>query len=81
MVLNKSRLVWQCRRGTLELDLVLQKGLPYLHDLFDRNPQLVHDFLSLPDPQLNAWLVMKQPAEGRFSEVVFALTVNQVDSD
>lgn len=50
------RLYWQCRRGLLELDLLL---IPFLEE---RYPHLTEDeqkqfeaLLSHPDPQLLAW--------------------------
>lgn len=55
---RKAKIQWQCRRGMLELDLILirflQKGLDTLTE-----PQLVafETLLTYPDPVLLAWLM------------------------
>lgn len=73
-----ERLYWQCRRGMLELDLLL---IPFLEQVY---PQLsaeeqanFKDFLSLPDPQLYAWLMQQiEPEEEKYSQLVAKIREN-----
>jgi antitoxin CptB len=46
---DKRRLKWQCRRGLLELDLVLEKFIPSLRD---EELQPLLTLLELPDNDL-----------------------------
>ncbi len=46
---EKSRLQWKCRRGLLELDLVLQRFLP---EAQDRELERLDQLLDLPDNDL-----------------------------
>ena len=47
--LDRHRLTWKCRRGLLELDLVLQKFIPSVRD--EELPRLLA-LLELPDNDL-----------------------------
>lgn len=57
-MLEKARFAWRCRRGMLELDLILQG---FLEKGFDRlTPQHIKDFdalLQCTDPELYAWFM------------------------
>jgi antitoxin CptB len=46
---SHDRLYWKCRRGLLELDLVLQRFIPALKD---EDVQPLHCLLDLPDNDL-----------------------------
>ena len=46
---SHDRLYWKCRRGLLELDLVLQRFIPIL---MDEDVQPLHTLLDLPDNDL-----------------------------
>jgi len=68
----RDRLKWTCRRGLLELDLVLER---YLR----RNPEdaELSDFLELPDNDL--WDIVSGRSErydDRFSGIVARLRAN-----
>ena len=57
---NKSMLLWRCRRGMLELDLVLKKFITHNHEKLSDNE--LNDFLKLmelEDPVLFNLLVTK----------------------
>lgn len=59
IILNEiSRLRWACRRGMLELDVILGNFLneAYL-SLEDNDKQRFVDLLSCSDPELFAWLL------------------------
>jgi antitoxin CptB len=45
----RNRLYWKCRRGLLELDLVLQRFIPILRE---EDVRPLHDLLDLPDNDL-----------------------------
>ena len=47
--LTRDRLTWKCRRGLLELDLVLQRFIPILKD---EDVQPLSALLDLPDNDL-----------------------------
>jgi antitoxin CptB len=47
--LARDRLYWKCRRGLLELDIVLQRFIPTLKD---EDVQRLHTLLELPDNDL-----------------------------
>ena len=47
--LARNRLYWKCRRGLLELDIVLQRFIPILRD---EDVRPLHDLLELPDNDL-----------------------------
>jgi antitoxin CptB len=56
--INRKKLEWQCRRGMLELDVILR---PFLEQYFDSlNPQQQQAFvelLSFPDPDIYTWIM------------------------
>lgn len=55
---QKARLRWQCRRGMLELDLILQNFLDGPFDqLSEEETAVFEKLLSSSDPQLYAWLM------------------------
>jgi antitoxin CptB len=45
----RNRLYWKCRRGLLELDIVLQRFIPILTD---EDVRPLHGLLDLPDNDL-----------------------------
>ena len=55
---DRGRLRWQCRRGMLELDFVLER---YLDEDFDTAGAVEQaqfaDLLTAQDPELQAWLL------------------------
>lgn len=53
-----EKLRWQCRRGMLELDFVLERYLDEQYTRVDSDEQLLfQDLLSAQDPELQAWLL------------------------
>jgi antitoxin CptB len=46
---SRNRLYWKCRRGLLELDIVLQRFIPILRD---EDVRPLHELLELPDNDL-----------------------------
>jgi antitoxin CptB len=67
----RNRLYWKCRRGLLELDIVLHRFIPILKD--EDVPSL-HALLDLPDNEL--WDIISGRSERydrRFEETVARL--------
>lgn len=55
---STARLRWQCRRGMLELDVILQSFFDSkFHSLTDEEQQAFERLLSQPDPILYSWLL------------------------
>lgn len=69
---EKARLSWHCRRGMLELDLMLQAFLEQQID--NLSPSQLKSFdllLTQIDPLLFAWLMgHEEPQETEFKELV-----------
>jgi antitoxin CptB len=67
----RDRLQWKCRRGLLELDIVLQRFIPTLKD---EDVQPLHTLLELPDNDL--WDIISGRTDyydRRFEETVARL--------
>jgi len=67
----RNRLYWKCRRGLLELDIVLQRFIPTLKD---EDVQPLHALLDLPDNDL--WDIIAGRSDSydrRFEETVARL--------
>lgn len=67
-----ARLRWACRRGMLELDLLLQ---PFLEQQFvSLSPQQQHDFTTLlecTDQELYSWLLgTEEPSQIAWQELI-----------
>lgn len=73
--LEIRRLRWQCRRGMLELDFLLER---YLDQRYAAAPVkervLFQDLLGLQDPLLNEWLVTgSSEPEPKYRQLVSTL--------
>jgi antitoxin CptB len=69
---SMSRLRWHCRRGMLELDLLLQGFVECGYELLDAEEQaLFIQLLTLPDQELfDNLLAIKDPEKKEFSRVI-----------
>lgn len=75
LVDNLSRLAWACRRGMLELDVLLgnflKKGYLSL-PLADK--QAFIDLLNYPDPELFAWLLgQTMPTDKGLANIIYLI--------
>lgn len=69
-----EKLRWQCRRGMLELDYLLDDFLMNHFNSLDAQQQAMFvELLSCPDPELNSWLLDKQVAEDEAIQSMVAL--------
>ncbi|MFT4057941.1 MAG: succinate dehydrogenase assembly factor 2 [Legionella sp.] len=75
---EKARLVWHCRRGMLELDLILQRFLEKrLNKLSEQELKSFDKLLSCTDPELFAWLMgHEEPELTEFKEIVALIRNN-----
>ena len=54
----RARLAWRCRRGTKELDLLLQRWLARVYPTAHAGSRaLFESLLELPDPELSDYLL------------------------
>ena len=61
---NPSHLRWACRRGMLELDVLLGNFLKNkYHTLTEEDKVLFIKLLNFPDPELFAWLMGREIPE------------------
>lgn len=69
---NRYRLRWRCRRGMLELDLLLQGFLENGYEELDEGEKGVFvRMLELPDQTLHEYLMgMSEVTEREFSDVI-----------
>ena len=77
----KSKLVWRCRRGMLELDLMLEKFLEKnMNTLTESDYDRLEVFLANPDPDLYAWLMgYESPVDAESRDVVaFIQSANSI---
>ena len=69
---DDDRFRWRCRRGLLELDLILQGFLERrFHRLDAAEKAIFGEILDNPDPDLLDWaLGRSEPADPRYRDVV-----------
>jgi antitoxin CptB len=67
-----DRIRWRCRRGLLELDLILKRFLDVHFDRLDaRQRELFNELLDQPDNDLLDWaLGREEPDDPRYLSVV-----------
>jgi antitoxin CptB len=59
---GKAQLRWQCRRGMLELDFVLERYLDqHFDEAGDEERLLFQSLLTAQDPELQSWLLSGTP--------------------
>ena len=71
MLANRSQLVWRCRRGTLELDLCLQRFLERGYDsLTATDKEAFARMIERSNDDLTAWLINgTEPDEEAFARL------------
>ncbi|MGC1182496.1 succinate dehydrogenase assembly factor 2 [Legionella sp.] len=77
-VREKARFAWHCRRGMLELDLILQCFLNQRFDELSAAELKVFDsLLTCTDPELYAWLMgYVEPDNKEFKKIVALIRNN-----
>lgn len=76
---HKAKLRWQCRRGMLELDILLISFLDKHYDTLNEDEQKVFAlFLTEADPDIYLWLMGKElPINPIFQNLVHKLRASK----
>lgn len=79
--LEKSRIQWQCRRGMLELDVLLSRFVEQQYDQQTaEEKQAFIELLSYPDTALLAWFTgAQQPDNDKLRDIVCKISNRQSD--
>ncbi|HHL31461.1 MAG TPA: succinate dehydrogenase assembly factor 2 [Oceanospirillales bacterium] len=78
--LKKGYLQWRCRRGTKELDVVLNRFLECQYDkLTDEDLEEFDDLLNTQDTILWYWLIGKDQPESKQQREIIELINKQID--
>ena len=68
---SKDQIKWRCRRGVLELDVILTRFLEQKYDgLSEDELNKFYALLELPDPLLQQWLIYGETPDEAFNEIV-----------
>jgi antitoxin CptB len=84
--LELRRLAWRCRRGLLELDIVLQRFIAtYFNDLSEQELVAFDDLLALPDNDFwnlisNNSLQQNSDTDAVQKQVISMLSVNYLNT-
>lgn len=66
-----DRIRWQCRRGMLELDLLLSRFVAQELDGLDPGQlQVFKELLNEQDPMLLAWVMEQEEVPGRYDFLI-----------
>lgn len=69
--MEKNRLLWACRRGMLELDIILGQFVAHRYDTVSAEAQAEFEaLLSCQDQDLFSWLVHKVPPEPQYQRAI-----------
>lgn len=76
--MDKKRLIWACRRGMLELDLILEPFLQNVYSDLEPDDQLLYQkLLKEEDQDLFAWLMgHKDPESPELLRIVSIIRDN-----
>lgn len=74
--IRKSKIIWHCRRGMLELDLLLTAVIDHqLDSMSEEHVVLFEKLLTYTDPELYAWLMGHEAApQGEVATIVEYIT-------
>lgn len=76
----EAKILWRCRRGMLELDLILQQfASTSLYELSEEQLERLLSMLEKPDPELYAWF-MGEAEPCREYKAIVELIRNPADS-
>ena len=70
--LRKAKLKWHCRRGMLELDLILTRFVDaHIDRMSEEQIDAFDQLLSCTDPELFSWLMgYEEPSDEEFKDIV-----------
>jgi antitoxin CptB len=68
---QNAKIIWNCRRGMLELDLILGRFIKYhLDELTDIQRSAFEALLTAQDPDLYAWLMGYEEPSDEVKDIV-----------
>lgn len=67
---RKAKIIWQCRRGMLELDLLLMRFLKTLETLNEEDIAAFEALLTCEDPSLYAYLMENDSPDPELQRIV-----------
>lgn len=66
-----AKIRWQCRRGMLELDILLERFLnKHFENLTESEKKLFIQLLEQPDPTLYAWLMGYETPDLIYQDII-----------
>lgn len=72
-----DNILWRCRRGTKELDLLLERYYLQNSESFsEAELQKFQTFLAESDDDLIAWLLEEKTPKPEFKDLVYKLKIN-----
>lgn len=73
-----KRVLWRCRRGTKELDLILGKFAESRYQFLDQSlKNQFNKLLEMQDPVLTEWLCLEQEPVKEYKEIVSKILENK----
>jgi antitoxin CptB len=80
---NKSKLLWRCHRGMLELDIILQSFLNHHFDaLSEEDKRDFIELIEIEDVTLYAWLLgQERPDESRYQAMIDCINSKSLGVD
>ncbi|AHE67081.1 succinate dehydrogenase assembly factor 2 [Legionella oakridgensis] len=69
---KRAKIIWHCRRGMLELDLILNRFMEKQFEFLSSNQvEAFEKLLSCQDPDIYAWLMgYEQPKDRELIDIV-----------
>ena len=72
-----DNILWRCRRGTKELDLLLERYyLQHSESFSEAELEQFQAFLAESDDDLIAWLLEEKTPKHEFKDLVYKLKIN-----
>ena len=79
---RKAKIIWHCRRGMLELDLIFERFIKQLDAMNDVQLTTFENLLEYPDPDLYAWLMgYEKPAQKELIDMVTFIRLHDHPKD
>lgn len=80
---DQSRLLWRCRRGIREMDLLLETFMHrHYPSLSEHEKKLFEDFLNESDPDLLNWIMGRsEPGNGAYLPLLAKIKSPETDTN
>jgi len=68
---QRSRILWRCRRGIREMDILLQDYLESHYDNASADEQnIFEELLEETDLDILSWVMERTPPEGKYTDLI-----------